>query len=131
VTELRQSLGRQTATAEVLQVINRSPGDLRPVFETMLEKAVRLCEASFGVMWQFEDGLGRAVALHRVPEAFAELVREPMRPSPNSGPARMMRGEGTLAISNMLEWPSYRAGDPLVDAVVDVAGARTTWCSAR
>jgi GAF domain-containing protein len=125
VTELRQSLDRQTATAEVLQVINRSPGDLRPVFETMLEKAVRLCEASFGVMWQFEDGLGRAVALHRVPEAFAELVREPMRPSPNSGPARMMRGEGTLAISNMLEWPSYRAGDPLVDAVVDVAGARS------
>ena len=125
ITETREALEQQTATAEVLQVINSSPGDLTPVFEAMLEKATRLCEASFGILWQFDDGLARAGALHRVPEAFAEFHREPMRPTPGSGPARMMQGEGILAIPNLLEFPPYQAGDPMVRAIVELAGARS------
>jgi GAF domain-containing protein len=125
LTELRESLEQQQAMAEVLQVINRSPGDLAPVFDAMLEKATSLCGSDFGILWSFENGLARAGALHQVPPAYAELVRNPFRPSPESGPARMMRGEDAIVIPDLKEFPPYRAGDPLVRAIVDLAGARS------
>ena len=125
ITEQREALEQQTATAEVLQVINASPGDLTPVFDAMLEKATRLSNADFGILWNFEGDLAKAGALHRVPTAYAEMIRAPFRPSPESGPARMMRGEGTFVIDDLLEFPPYRAGDALVRAIVDLAGARS------
>ena len=70
LNELRQSLQRQTATSEVLQVISGSPGELEPVFATMLEKAVRICDAKFGCHYLHENSLLRLVAAHDVPEFF-------------------------------------------------------------
>ena len=103
ITEQREALEQQTATAEVLQVINSSPGDLGPVFDAMLERAITLCHASFGILWEFDSGLARAGALHRVPAAYAELCQVPFRPSFASGPARIMRGEDTFAIADLAE----------------------------
>jgi GAF domain-containing protein len=125
LTEQREALEQQTATAEVLQVINASPGNLTPVFDAMLERATTLCHASFGILWDFDGEFARAGALHQVPEAYAELVRGPFRPSPGSGPARIMRGEGTFAIAKLTEYTPYQMGDALTRALVEFAGARS------
>jgi GAF domain-containing protein len=74
-TELTESLERQTATSEVLKVISSSPGDLEPVFATMLEKAVRICDAKFGNIYR-RDGDGfQLVATHNAPPGYAEARR--------------------------------------------------------
>src|SRR5262249_31142774 len=69
--ELTESLEQQTATSEVLQVISRSPDDLEPVFATMLEKAVRICDAKFGNTYRWDGEALHLVASHNTPPAFA------------------------------------------------------------
>ena len=83
-TELTEALEQQTATADVLRVISTSPGELEPVFEAMLENATRLCDAKYGMLWLFEDGGFRPVALHGVPPALAEERRRDTVLQPDS-----------------------------------------------
>jgi transcriptional regulator with GAF, ATPase, and Fis domain len=73
--ELSQALEQQTATSEVLQVVSRSPGDLEPVFATMLEKAVRICDAKFGNVYRWDGYALQLAAVHNTPPAFAEVRR--------------------------------------------------------
>ena len=73
--DLSESLEQQTATSQVLQVISSSPGDLKPVFEAMLENAVRICRAQFGVMHRFADDEFEAVAMLNIPPALEEFLR--------------------------------------------------------
>ena len=73
--ELRNSRDEQAAAAEILQFINSSPGELRPVFDVILEKAMRLCDASFGGLWLFESSSRYvSAALRGVPDAYAKFL---------------------------------------------------------
>jgi GAF domain-containing protein len=79
--ELTESLEQQTATADVLRIISSSPGDLKPVFHSMLEKATQLCEASFGTLFLLEGESFRRVALHNAPAKYAEFTdKNPLIP---------------------------------------------------
>src|SRR5262249_34844295 len=85
LNQLRESLQQQTATSAVLQVISSSPGELGPVFETMLGKATRICEANFGILYRFDGNVFRPLALQDAVPAFGEyLRRNPPRPDPRN-----------------------------------------------
>src|SRR5205814_2896796 len=120
---LNDAVEQQTATAEVLGVINSSPGDLAPVFDAMLDKAIHLCDAAFGTLWTRQGENFRAVALHRVPPAFADLLANaPYRPEQGSGHERLMHGEPFVQIADI----SAEAGiGPVRQALVEQGGARS------
>jgi two-component system NtrC family sensor kinase len=124
-TELREALDQQTATAELLQVINASPGKLAPVFDAMLERVLRLCEAAFGSVWICNSGLFDAVATVNRPPELGDLVRREYRPAPDSALGRLIAGERYVHVADAAEDPSYRRGSPARRALVDRGGART------
>jgi GAF domain-containing protein len=74
--ELSESLEQQTATSEVLKVISSSPGELEPVFQTILSNATRLCEAKFGTLYRYDGGAFYPVTFHQVPSSFADFLRQ-------------------------------------------------------
>jgi two-component system NtrC family sensor kinase len=123
LTELREALEQQQAIAEVLQVINSSPGDLAPVFEAMLDKALRLCEAAFGTLWTYDGEHFDPVALSRVPLAFAAyLSQKPFPTEPGSTHERLLRGERFVQIEDVA---AEAVIGPARRALVEGGGART------
>src|SRR6516162_2987753 len=124
--ELSEALEQQTATSEVLQVISRSPGELQPVFESMLANATRLCGAKFGTLNLYDGDAFRFVAFHNTPAAFvAEHKRAPIRPGPNTGLGRAARTKQVIHIADLMADSAYAKRDPLRVADVEVLGART------
>jgi len=127
--DLTEALEQQTATSEVLRVISSSPGELEPVFEAMLENAVRICEAKFGAMYLSEADAFRIVAMHNAPPAFAEMrQRNPtFRANPRVAIARAAATKQTVQIADVQAEPGYL--DPLPgfsgSQIAALAGGRT------
>src|SRR5262249_1519594 len=124
--ELRESLQQQTATADVLKVISGSPGELEPVFQAMLENAVRICGASFGMLFRFEDAAWRATAIFGVPPAFAEFwQRGPQRPGHRTALGRIAETKQTIHIADVTTEPAYIEREAVFVAAVNLGGFRT------
>ena len=120
--ERDDALAQQTATAEVLGVINSSPGDLKPVFEAMLEKALSLCGASFGLLAVLNDNYVHVVAERGIPAALSVYHREPYEVVPDTPMDRFLRGEQILHIPDLLNTP-YK--NPRRQPYIDLGGARS------
>jgi two-component system NtrC family sensor kinase len=126
LTETREALEQQTATAEILEVINSSPGDLKPVFDAMLEKALGLCGAAFGALWTYDGERVHAAAVHGAPPAFEEfLTRAPHAVGPDNAHGRLLRGEPVVHTADVADDEAYRAGDPVRRNLVELGGGHT------
>src|SRR5207237_1551086 len=125
ITETREALEQQTATAEVLGVINSSPGDLTPVYDAMLEKAMRLCEASFGSFASFDGEVFHAVAHRNVPDEVVEALREPIPPTPGGHLVRVVGGGAVVHVTDFADSTAYRSGKRWAVALVAKGRART------
>ena len=125
-TERDEALARENAMAEVLQVINSSPGDLTLVFDAILDKALDLCDAAFGILLTYDGERFHHAAQRSIPAAFVEFMREhPPIYGPESGPGRLALGERLVHVHDVTDTDLYRSGDPNRRAIADLAGART------
>src|SRR5439155_10487382 len=119
--ELSESLQQQTATADVLKVISRTAFELQPIFNTLVENAVRLCEAERAFLFRFDGKLLRSAASYNVSPELSEFVdKNPIAPGRHSISARAALERRTVHVADMQVDPAY------VDAVRDERPIRTT-----
>jgi GAF domain-containing protein len=125
--DLTEALEQQTATSEVLQAISSSPGDLEPVFATMLENAVRICDAKFGTIYRSDGDVLHVVATHNAPLAYAEAIgRLPLRPNPKTALGRTTATKTAVHVANLAAEEAYNERrDPRYVAAVELGGVRT------
>jgi len=123
LNELRQSLEQQTATSEVLSVISSSAGELQPVFDTMLENALRICEAKFGLLFRFDGTRFHPAAGVGTPPEYAEFIKQRgmFTPVPGSRLDDVMR---TKQVSHSVD----HAADAIPGPAARLGGARSTVC---
>jgi signal transduction histidine kinase len=124
---LAEALEQQTATSEVLQVISSFPGDLEPVFQSMLENATRICDAQFGNLYLCEGDAFRIVAMHGAAPAYAEARKHNplVRPPPDSALSRVAITKQPAHIADVKTTRSYIERDPFLILGVDQGGYRT------
>ena len=129
IDEQREALEQQTATAEVLQVINASPGNLQPVFDTILDKAHRLCGAVIGSLLVYDGEYFHAAATHGLPQQMAMFVRQPF--PPNRFLNELLCGEGILHIPH-LRTAEADQDHELTRSIIEKTGVRTSlWVPLR
>jgi two-component system NtrC family sensor kinase len=125
LSELRESLQQQTATADVLKVISSSGGKLEPVFDAILENATQICQARFGTLNLCEGDALRRVALHNPPPEYAMRLGELFHPHPAGGLGYVIKTKQIAHIDDIRTSQPYLEGDRAVVGLADLAGART------
>jgi signal transduction histidine kinase len=125
--KLAEALEQQTATSEVLRVISSSPGELEPVFQSMLENATRICDAQFGNLYLCEGDAFRVVAMHGAAPAYAEVRKQNplVRPPPDSALGRVALTKQLAHITDIKTTRSYIERDPFLIRGVELGGYRT------
>jgi GAF domain-containing protein len=126
LNELRESLQQQTATADVLRVISSSPGELNPVFDTLLSNATNICDAKFGNLFMYQDGAFNLVAMHNAPPAYAEARRRaPIRPPLGTGLGQVAITKQVAHVTDLMAEQAYIDRHPFAVQGVELAGIRT------
>jgi GAF domain-containing protein len=125
--ELTEALEQQTAASEVLRVISSSPGELEPVFDTILKNAVRFCEAKFGTLFLCDADAFRAVATHNAPSAYVEALKRHavIRPPPDVPLGRVAATKQAQYIADITTTQSYLDRDRFVFDSAEIAGYRS------
>src|SRR5262249_16884329 len=126
IRERDEAQEQLAATSEVLSVINSSPGALKPVFEAMLENAVRLCRAKFGLMARYDGDAFHIMAQVGAAPAYLEVVqRGPLRTGPETILGQVLSKHQTVQIPDMAATRGYAERNPLMVAAVELGGVRT------
>jgi class 3 adenylate cyclase len=123
--ELSEAHQQQAATFDVLKVISRSPGDLKPVFKAMLASAMRICQAQLGNMLLYDGVRFRDVTMEAAPPAYAKLWERGLKTSPTSGLGKLVATKQVVHIPDITADLAYAERDPLPVAMVEALGART------
>ena len=123
--DLTESLEQQTATSEVLSVISSSPGELEPVFQAMLENAVRICDAKFGVLWRYDNEAFHPGALFGVPPALAEFVQQQGSFQPAAGTTLAGTPLGRLLRTKDVVRTADDSAEPVPSPAARFGGARS------
>ena len=122
LNELRRSLEQQTATSEVLRVISSSPGELEPVFNSLLDNATDYAAPISARMQLYVDGAFHTVARHNVPDSYvASSARAVIRPNSEAALGRVIRSKQPVR-SKTAHLGRICDGDPGVKSLVDLAG---------
>ena len=125
-TDLSESLEQQTAASEVLRVISSSQGELEPVFQATLEKAVRICEAKFGNIYRWDGEALRLVASHNTPSTLIEQRRRaPFLPNRKTPFGRVILERNTVHVVDAAAEEAYIERSPSIVAAVELGGIRT------
>ena len=109
----------------MLKVISSSPGELEPVFQEMLSSAMRICEAKFGILFEFANGAFRALSSFNLPPAFAEYHNEARVWGPDTGLGRLASTKKTVHVKDTQEGRAFAEGDAGRKAAVELGGVRT------
>jgi GAF domain-containing protein len=124
--QLAAALQQQTASSEVLNVISSSPGELQPVFDTILQEATRVCQANFGLMIRYEERTPHPIAFFGVPQAYVELAERGGELSEHAPSARVARTKQTVHVADFTKEYAYAVErHPMAVAGAEIAGIRT------